>query len=262
MSWQIVKIIAVVSMTLDHAAATFVNQSFLVGRLGIGMHAADLIPHIMRSLGRMAFPLYAFGIAQGCTYTKSRGKFLLRLLVFAILAEDPFRLALEDGTLAPLRLWPLPIRNVLFTLLFGALCCFLWDFFRKKKLAWAAVFPIAALVLLAEMHHTDYGGLGVLFVVLPYVFRQKKWKLAAVGGLVLVLYLAMPLILRYTMYWGYLICALLSVGILALYNGRKGRQNKFSQYFFYAYYPLHLLLFYGLKQWIGPVEVDWESVPQ
>lgn len=54
MSWQIVKIIAIVSMTLDHAAATFVTQSFLVGRLGIGMHAANLIPHIMHSLGRMA----------------------------------------------------------------------------------------------------------------------------------------------------------------------------------------------------------------
>ena len=258
MSWQIVKIIAIVSMTLDHAAATFVTQPFLIEQLGIGMHAADLIPHIMRSLGRIAFPLYAFGIAQGCTYTKSRGKFLLRLLVFAILAEAPFRLALGHGT--SLRLWPLPISNVLFTLLFGALCCFLWDFFRKKKLAWAAVFPIAALVLLAEMHHTDYGGLGVLFVVLPYVFQQKKWKLAAVGGMVLVLYLAMPLIKRYTLYWGYVACALLSVGILALYNGQKGRQNTFSQYFFYAYYPLHLLLFYGLQQGIGPIEVDWENV--
>ena len=253
MTWQIVKIIAIVSMTLDHAAATFVTQSFLIEQLGMSMQAAALVPHFLRSLGRIAFPLYAFGMAQGCTYTKNRGKFLLRLLVFAVLAEAPFRLALRNGTLAPLRLWPLPISNVLFTLLIGSLCCFIWDFFRKKELAWVAVFPIAALVLLAEMHHTDYGGLGVLFVLLPYPFQQKKWKLAAVGGMVLVLYLASPLIMHYTMYGGYLICALGAVGILALYNGQKGRQSCLSQYFFYGYYPLHLLLFYGLTQWIGPI---------
>ena len=48
-------------------------------------------------------------------------------------------------------------------------------------------------------------------------------------------------------------------GILALYNGQKGQQNKLTQYFFYAYYPLHLLLFYGLSQWIGPLEIDWDN---
>ncbi len=43
-------------------------------------------------------------------------------------------------------------------------------------------------------------------------------------------------------------------------NGQKGRQNKFSQYFFYAYYPLHLLLFYVINQWIGPIDIDWDRV--
>ena len=56
------------------------------------------------------------------------------------------------------------------------------------------------------------------------------------------------------------LCALSAVGILARYNGQEGRHNKRSQYFFYAYYPLHLLLFYGLSQWIGPIEINWDDV--
>lgn len=258
MSWQIVKIIAFISMTLDHAASTFITQSFLIERLGMSLTVSSYTLHVMHSLGRIAFPLYSFGIAQGCTYTKNRGKFLLRLLVFAILAEAPFQLALGGLGMVRLRLWPLPMSNVLFTLLLGAVCCFIWDFFSKKKVAWVAVFPIIALVLLAEIHHTDYGGLGVLFVLLPYLFQQKKWKLTALSGMVLVLYLASPLIMRYTLHWSHLFCALGAVGILALYNGQKGRQNKFSQYFFYAYYPLHLLLFYVINQWIGPIDIDWD----
>ena len=97
MTWQVVKIIAIVSMTLDHAATAFLTQPFLIDRLGMGMVASARILGIMHILGRIAFPLYAFGMAQGCTYTKSRKKFLQRLLIFALLSEVPFQLALRGS---------------------------------------------------------------------------------------------------------------------------------------------------------------------
>lgn len=262
MTWQTVKIIAIVSMTLDHAAATFLTSPFLVDRLGISMAASGWIYTIFRALGRTAFPLYAFGMAQGCAYTKNRRKFLLRLLFFAVLAEVPFQLALCDGRIIPL---PLPIKNVLFTLLIGSLCCFIWDFCRGKKRIGAAILPIGALILLAEICHTDYGGLGVVFVFVLYVLPEKSWKLAALAALVTWLYGLSPLLRGYTsmrdpaslvrwlLPW---LCALSAVGILELYHGREGRRSKLSQYFFYAYYPLHLLLFYGLTQWIGPITIQ------
>ena len=161
MTWQVVKTTAIVSMTLDHASKTFLTQQLLVENLGMSLTVSFWLLHAMEALGRIAFPLYAFGIAQGCTYTKSRGKFLLRLLVFAVLSEVPFQLALRWGTVR-LRLWPLPISNVLFTLLFGALCCFIWDFFRRKKLAWvdqedAAAWVSISLIFLASL----LTGLGV-----------------------------------------------------------------------------------------------------
>lgn len=87
MTWQIVKIIAIVSMTLDHASKTFLTQQLLVENLGMSPTVSFWLLHAMEALGRIAFPLYAFGIAQGCTYTKSRGKFLLRLLLFYGLSQ-------------------------------------------------------------------------------------------------------------------------------------------------------------------------------
>lgn len=261
MTWQVVKIIAIVSMTLDHADNTFLTQSFLIDRLGMDMAVSFSVGRIMSSLGRIAFPLYAFGIAQGCTYTKNRKKFLLRLLLFAVLSEVPFQLAF-NGSLS-FRL--LPITNVLFTLLIGSLCCFMWDFFSRKKMAWAAIFPIAAMILLADRCHTDYGGFGVITVFALYALPKKSWKLLALSVLLTWLY-GLPCVMSmfygsYSIYsllkW---LCALSAVGILALYNGQKGQQNKLTQYFFYAYYPLHLLLFYGLSQWIGPLEIDWDNV--
>ncbi len=121
----------------------------------------------------MVFPVFAFGIAQGRAYTKNRKRFPLRLLVFAVLAKPPFQLALLFGQVR-LKLFSPSIYNVLFTPLPGALYCLLWNFFWEKKLAWAAVFPFAALVLLAEACHSDYGGLGVLFAPIPYLFPGKR----------------------------------------------------------------------------------------
>lgn len=249
MTWQIVKIIALVSMTLDHTASTFITQPFLIERLGMSMASSYQLLSGMHMIGRMAFPIYAFGISQGCTYTKDRKKFLLRLLIFAVLAEIPFQLAFSGD----LHFFPLPISNVLFTLLLGALSCFLYDFFRKKGKAWITTFPVLFFVLLAEICRSDYGGMGVLCVFVPYLFKDKKWKLASIAALVLRLYLPFTLhSVPRTLF------ALAGVAVLAFYNGEKGRQSKFSQLFFYAYYPLHLLVFWGIAQWTGPITLSFQ----
>lgn len=253
MTWFVLKIIAVVSMTLDHAEKTFITQSFLTERFGMSMPGSYQLLHAMSSIGRMAFPIYAFGIAQGCSFTKNRKKFLLRLLLFAVLSEVPFQLAFSGY----LHFFRLPIRNVLFTLLMGALACFIFNFFRQKHKAWIAFFPILAMMLLAEICGSDYGGIGILCVFLPYLFKDKKWKLASLAAMCLVLYVVQPYILNQSPVTVYgvmrVVMSLAGVALLALYNGEQGPKTKFSQLFFYAYYPLHLALFWGLSLWLGPV---------
>ena len=102
MTWNVLKWVAIAAMFIDHTAAVM----------------GGLFPFSwydpMRDVGRMAFPIFAYGIAQGCVYTHSARRYLGRLLLFAVLSELPYRLALRAGSLA------FGLFNVFFTLLAGA----------------------------------------------------------------------------------------------------------------------------------------------
>jgi hypothetical protein len=76
------KLIALVAMFLDHAAVVFPEH----------------IPLEFRAIGRLAFPIFAYLLAEGFRYTKAPEKFLLRLFAFAIISEFPFDLA-TSGTI-------------------------------------------------------------------------------------------------------------------------------------------------------------------
>ena len=174
MTWNVLKWVAIAAMFIDHTAAVM----------------GGLFPFSwydpMRDVGRIAFPIFAYGIAQGCVYTHSARRYLGRLLLFAVLSEIPHRLALRAGSLA------FGLFNVFFTLLAGAACCQLVKFCRSKgrRWAWAAVAPVAAIVLLCEILGTDYGGFGVLCILLPYLFWESKpARIIALGSVVAFLYI-------------------------------------------------------------------------
>ena len=75
----------------------------------------------LRCVGRIAFPIFAFQIAEGCIRTHDRRRYALRLLLFAVLTEVPFDLAFSGRPLDP------SYQNVLWTLLAGALVCWAAD---------------------------------------------------------------------------------------------------------------------------------------
>ncbi len=250
MTWNVVKLIAIVAMTIDHAA-TLPIQMFLLDHFDIPLSVTFPIIQMMHLIGRIAFPIFAYGIAQGCMYTKNQKKYLLRLLVFALLSEIPFSLALQQSV-------RFGMTNVIFTLLLGALGCVAWKFFRERKKSGAAVFVIAVFALLAEIAHTDYGGMGVLCVVLPYMcLPNKKWSLLCLAGLMAFLYLITTqfnsfsegirwLLLDQSTVYPLLqvFFAWLGVALLTLYRGKSG--NTRLKWSFYVYYPAHLLAFCGL----------------
>lgn len=259
LSWAALKWIAIVSMTLDHVMKTVLTQRELTD-WGMSMEASYILIHLVLPLGRIAFPIFAYGIAQGCAFTRDRRKFLLRLLLFAAVSEIPFQLAFQLAFSGGLHLGPslrFSLTNVLFTFLLGALGCLAWDFFREKGRAWIAVFPVLLLALLAEFLHTDYGGWGVFFVVLPYVLQSRRAKLISLAGLVIAFYGFYVPFNGITFSWlqgdwGSLLdlgCALLAVALLALYSGEKG--GRYPKYFFYVYYPAHLLVLWALRMALG-----------
>lgn len=262
-TWNVLKWIAIVSMLIDHTAAVLVTYSPPV-MFGLGLY------DMMRLVGRMAFPIFAYGIAQGCVYTHSSRRYLGRLLLFAVLSELPYQLALNQ---------PIPphfaTSNVFFTLFAGAACCEIVKLCKSKgkRWAWAAVVPVTAIVLLCEMRHTDYGGFGVLFVLIPYLFYENKTaRLVALGSVTAFFYVVVANFSGFSspLWWvgdpyrlGYMVCqtvfALIGVGLVALYNGKPG--SKKGKWFFYIFYPAHLTLLFAVDWAVsGPTFQTWSQL--
>ena len=215
------KLIAVCTMLIDHMGFTlFPNAMWL------------------RCIGRIAFPIFCFLIAEGCVYTHDRKRYALRLLVFAVLSEIPFNLMNSGGV------WDPYDQNVLWTLLAGALVCRLIGRALKKRTVPDFVLTGAVMVAvfsLLELDHTDYGGWGMLLAAMFYgvhrapggaiskmiaqAFGVAFFCIACMGG-------------RLTIeLW-----AMLSLLPIWLYNGQRGFSNKAVQYGFYAFYPVHILI--------------------
>ena len=214
------KLIAACTMLIDHVGYVLFSDALW-----------------LRCIGRIAFPLFCFLMAEGCVYTHDRRKYALRLLVFALLSEIPFNL-MNTGT--P---WDLSHQNVLWTLLAGALLCWLVDWALQKRTAPVFVLTGAAMVVafcLLEIGNTDYGGWGMLLVVMFYAVRRAPsgtvskmtaqtfglafFSIAIMGGLSVEL-------------WS--LAALIPIW---LYNGQRGFSPKAVQYGFYAFYPAHILV--------------------
>ena len=215
------KLIAICTMFIDH--------------LGYTLFPGDLW---LRCVGRVAFPIFCFLIAEGCVYTHDRKKYALRLLAFALLSEIPFNL-MNSGMI-----WDPYDQNVLWTLLTGALVCWLIDWALKKCTPLSFVLTGAVMLAaywLLEIGNTDYGGWGMLLVAAFYGVHR-----APSGAVVKMIAQAFGLaFFSIGVMGGYLSIELWSLAALVpiwLYNGQRGFSNKAVQYGFYAFYPVHILI--------------------
>ncbi|QEY34394.1 hypothetical protein FL966_04615 [Caproiciproducens galactitolivorans] len=208
-----IKILAIVTMLIDHIGAIFFPQ----------------IP-LFRIIGRLSFPLFCFFIAQGVLYTSNVRAYLGRLFLFALLSEIPYDLAFYST------IWNPQKQNVFFTLFFGlAAISFLRTFLETKPFlaCTLAVIP----VLTAEVLHTDYGWFGVTLVILFYCLRDVKTK----GVLLFVLFNT-----GYSFLTGTIKLYAAAAGVpILFYSGKKGKPD--WKYFFYVFYPAHLLLLYFVR---------------
>ena len=226
-SW--LKVLALLSMTCDHAAYIVLRYAAGSGvQLPIGSDTLHTLYFLMRSVGRLAFPLFAFLVVEGFVHTRSRRRYGLGLLFFALLSVVPWNLA-RYGTL-----FTLASQNVLFTLFLGflALCAARrWEEGKLSSLRIAAV--LFTLLAAARLLHTDYEAAGVGFILSLYVLRHSPALQAAIGFCIL------------PVRWK----AGLAFIPINLYNGRRGFiRGAFAKYAFYLYYPLHLLLLYLIRE--------------
>ncbi len=211
------KILAMIAMTCDH----------------VGLQLLPQYP-ILRILGRLAMPIYAYMVAEGCRHTRDRKKYLLRMAGMALLCQLVYFFAMGSV-----------YQCILVT--FSLSICLIYaveDWEQKQtKIAAGKAFGMMAMVwavcrLLPDLlpdtdFAIDYSFFGVLLPVFVYFGKRKWWSLTC--GLTL---LAMD-------YGGVQWWALATVPILMLYNGQRGKANIGP--LFYWYYPAHLVVIYGLS---------------
>ena len=204
-SW--LKVIAILSMSIDHIAYYYgVNNPFVYD--------------LMRTVGRIAFPTFAFLLAEGFVYTRNRQRYMQNLFVFAVISEMPWLLMNHDNS-----------HNVLFTLLAGVIGMHVIDSNRNRWVTLTFLILIGCSTLIAE---TDYSLNGYVLTLLFFMFRGRP-SLQVLFGL--------PLMYEYGM-----MGILMAFAVIFLYNGERGFiHGKPAKYAFYAFYPAHLMLIYLIR---------------
>lgn len=209
-SGSALKIIAVLSMMTDHCAYYLMDGN-------------TWAYEVMRCFGRVAFPVFAFLVAEGFAHTRNRMCYFLSLLLFAAISEVPWYLLNgADGT-----------HNVMFTLALGVAALAVFE--RLQKHGALAIAAILLVALSAEISGLDYGWHGIVEILVFHLFRSKKY---CQSTRLLQLAFAFPFMSHYG-----IIGALLACFIIFLYNGTRGIiHGKVAKYGFYAIYPVHLII--------------------
>lgn len=223
LSASVLKVIAITVMVIDHASIVFNGQSL----------------NIWRMIGRVGFPIFAFFIAEGAGRTRNIYKYMGRLAVFALVSEVPFDLAFFGEW------FDADYQNVYFTLLLGLIAIWALQMLDKKKLGWLSPISTAVCAAGAYFLKTDYAATGVVVIFLFYIVMRLP-KIPRALGIILTCF-ALTLLVREgsLMYNPAEECAVFAAIPLILYGGQKG--FKMNKYFFYAFYPGHILILWLLS---------------
>lgn len=222
------KIFAMITMFLDHIGTIFYPEVIA-----------------FKIIGRLAFPIFCYFIAEGYLKTRNKKKYALRLLIIALISQLPFiktfRLAFGENLL---------LLNTIFDLFLGLIAIWLYDTLKLKH----NIIIIWIIGILAFFLRIDGDFTGVFMIYFFFKYHddfeemvKKQILLTCVAQVFYVLfmvYYGMPVkaILKFQMWEQFL--SLLALIPIKYYNGEKGKNIKYA---FYVFYPLHLLVIYLIK---------------
>lgn len=190
---------------------------------------------ILRSVGRMAFPIYVFLLTEGFCHTRNRRRYALRLGVFALISEIPFDLLVYG------KIWDTHSQNVFFTLFLGVLMLTAVNWIGRNTDAALAQYRQMAVVvgaaLLAWFLRTDYDAAGIMLIAVLFWFRLTP-DTACLAGFVLMAAAEFRPV--------YIPGLAVSFFLIRCYNGTRGSWK--GKWFFYLVYPVHLLVLYGISR--------------
>lgn len=229
-----IKLIALVTMLIDH----------------ICLILQPTLPYwaylLLRTIGRISFPLFAYFVSEGFYYTKSKGKYALKLFIFGLISQMPFYLVTKPNYI---------YLNIMFTFLISILFMWLFDkLFRENNGINKSLYVTISILLLfliemlsAIKITTDYSSYGILITLMFYIFKNQKIKSLVWFAVLVITNLSLGLLYSKTIEYELFFVAfqLLAIPLLLIYNGKKGSIN--FKYVFYWFYPLHLIMLYIIK---------------
>ncbi len=208
------KITALLTMLIDHIGCVFL------------MDRGDVIYKAFRAVGRISFPIICFMLVEGFIHTHSRKKYMINLLIFSIISEIPYDLAFGH------KLIDVSEQNVMWTLLLGVI---MMCFIEKFEYSFTAKMTVVLITgFVAVLLKTDYSIWGILSIAIFYMQRYDRKN-----ALLLTCFLMFAQ------------GKMQSFGVLAIpfimaYDGTKN-DVKMPKYFFYAFYPVHILALWGIS---------------
>lgn len=255
---DILKIIAMVCMFIDHFGAGLIEPMFMKASSYEGAMRLYNIDLVLRGIGRLAFPIFAYQIVVGMKCTSSRIKYIRNLFIFGIVTEVFYDLLFQNST------FDMSDQNVYFTLLFGAFGIFLYELIEEKiraslqgiastilnSIIFVVIF--GALAYVGYCFNTDYDARGVIFIAIMYLFRNNIVLLVTMTP---ILFMAETIVIK-TLTEGGLANALTyaefeiyaCISFLLIYrDSGERRGGKVLKWIGYAFYPAHLFLIYLIR---------------
>jgi hypothetical protein len=234
MNRQQIKLLAIAAMTIDHITLVFVPS-------------ASILYYMMRLIGRMTAPLMAFMLAEGVRYTRSRSRYLLRLLAFALISQ-PFYFRMLFGRAPTSALEYVTHWNVMFSLAVALISLMLLE---SKISATPRLILVSVCISLAQFG--DWSFMIPVWTVIFHVFRDDRRRCAALFTIVSVVLQTTIWLPQYDSFAAFsyqygTLLALIPI-MLYCYNRKRGNvlQKNLNRWFFYVYYPLHMTVLLLIK---------------
>lgn len=224
LSGSMLKLMAILFMLIDHTALVLHADLAFLGMSLFSIGETEItIYYVLRKLGRLAFPIFCFLVTEGFSHTRNLKKYILSLLLFAVLSEIPFNIMMSEKPFYPAR------QNIYFTLFLGILLIYFYQ--HKASEIVKAVFMLV-IVALTIVLRADYGLKGALLILLMYALRNHAAAQAV---------LSYPLLSGGYAAWAAFIP-------INMYNGQRGFiKSGVLKYSFYVFYPLHIIILIIIK---------------
>lgn len=240
LSANTLKYFAIAAMLIDHIAWCFVETYSVLGQ-------------IMHVIGRLTAPIMCYFIAEGYYYTRNVKKYLLRLGVFAVISWTPFvfmelglfPIGVRDG-----RFEIYPYQGVIYTFFLGLLALVIIHSEKLKK-------PVKALLLTLIVLLSFWGDwmfFAIVWIIIFDRYRSDFKKQMIWFAVTAVLMELLTMLISMTFAGSlFQLGVLLAIVPLYFYNGKRGGSEKFrvfNKWFFYVFYPLHMVILGFIKFYI------------